>query len=435
MKVQSIPLASIIVKDRAREDKGDIQSLADGIARLGQLQPITVDENLRLVAGERRYLAHKLLKRTHIHAVIRHFDGPVDYHEVELSENIHRKELRWNERATLEKKISEYYKSHKGSWSHEDQAAERGVAQSTVSRRIKLAEAIELNPDYADYKTENDAWKAYQRDAEDEGIRKLKASSPTFNEILQHISPNYIVGDAFEGMEALRSQLRSGELKPFDAAEVDPPYGVDIDKAKNRNKFNRQSEYSEWSKDSFEHLFTRTAQFVFDLLADDAWAIFWYGPTWHHEVKTILRSVGFSVGDIPALWYKTNIAGQTNSPDTQFGSQYEPFFLSRKGKALLTRDGRGKGNVLAVPALKDKVHDTEKPLELLQQILERIVDPSSRILIPFLGSGVTLRAAAKVGCTGVGWDLSEKNKLRFEGRVKEDLMNRIRELENREAAE
>jgi len=435
MKVQSIPLASIIVKDRAREDKGDIKSLADDIARLGQIQPITVDEHLNLVAGERRYLAHKLLEKTHIYAVIRHFDGPVDKDEVELSENINRKELHWSERATLEKKISDYYKAHKASWSHEDQAAERGIAQSTVSRRIKLAEAIELNPDYADYQTENDAWKAYKRDEEDITIQKLKASSPTFNEILQHISPNYIVGDAFEGMEALRSQLCAGEIKPFDAAEVDPPYGVDIDKAKNRNKFNRQSEYTEWPKDSFEGLFTRTAQLVYDLLAPDAFAVFWYGPTWHHEVKTILRSVGFSVGDIPALWYKTNIAGQTNSPDTQFGSQYEPFFLARKGKALLTRDGRGNGNVLAVPALKDKVHDTEKPLELLQKLLGRIVDPSSRILIPFLGSGVTLRAAAKIGCTGVGWDLSEKNKLRFEGRIKEDVIRHVMEIENREAAE
>jgi len=165
-------------------------------------------------------------------------------------------------------------------------------------------------------------------------------------------------------------------------------------------------------------LFETTASLVKDCLEPHAFAVFWYGMSRHQEVLEILRRVGWSVPDIPAIWYKGEV-GQTASPDTTFGSCYEPFFVARKGQPKLARPGRG--NVFNFTSLQKKTHPTEKPVWLLEELLRVFCWPGSRVLCPFLGSGVTLRAAYKLGHTGMGWDLSERHKAGFLATVAADM--------------
>jgi ParB family chromosome partitioning protein len=51
----------IIIGERHRRDLGDIDGLAASIAAIGLLNPITIDEGGRLLAGARRLAACKLL--------------------------------------------------------------------------------------------------------------------------------------------------------------------------------------------------------------------------------------------------------------------------------------------------------------------------------------------------------------------------------------
>jgi ParB family chromosome partitioning protein len=57
----TLPLDRIIIGRRHRRDLGDIAGLAASIRDIGLLNPITVDENGRLLAGARRLAACKLL--------------------------------------------------------------------------------------------------------------------------------------------------------------------------------------------------------------------------------------------------------------------------------------------------------------------------------------------------------------------------------------
>jgi ParB family chromosome partitioning protein len=57
----SFPLANIRVGKRHRRDMGDIAGLAASISDIGLLNPITVDEDGRLLAGARRLVACKRL--------------------------------------------------------------------------------------------------------------------------------------------------------------------------------------------------------------------------------------------------------------------------------------------------------------------------------------------------------------------------------------
>jgi site-specific DNA-methyltransferase (adenine-specific) len=427
MDLREIPLHQIkIPKDRAREDKGDIIGLAADIKTRGLLQPITVKPDFTLVAGERRYLAHRLNDATKIWAVIRKGETDTSSYEIELVENIVRKDLAWPERAKLELKIwnlkvGEYGEfntlTNPKGWSNVKQGKLVGSDESAVRRRLELAETMAEVPDLGldDCKTEDEAWKVNSK-LKERGVNleMLKKVPAHVKEAIDRASEHYIIGDFFEQWETIDTEIA-------DFAEVDPPYGVDLDKRKSRNADDRpMEEYQEWETDTYPALMKRTATAVHSLLKPNAFAVFWYGMSWHSEVVEILRSSGFSIPDIPAVWTKGE-GGQTASPDTTLGSCYEPFFLARKGQPKLAKPGRG--NVFNFPGLMKKVHPTEKPMPLLEDILKTILFPGSFVLVPFLGSGVTLRAAYKLGHTGMGWDLSQEHKNGFLKRIVEDKGN------------
>ena len=57
----------------------------------------------------------------------------------------------------------------------------------------------------------------------------------------------------------------------------------------------------------------------------------------------------------------------------------------------------------------------------MDELLETFTLPGSVICVPFLGSGVTLRAAYRRKCTGYGWDLDEMTRNRFINQVYRDI--------------
>jgi ParB/RepB/Spo0J family partition protein len=424
MQVQEIPLAKIKIKDRVREDKGDIEELAALIREHGLIQPVTITTDFQLVAGERRYLAHRLLGVDTIKAIVRNdIKDDTTILEIELVENLGRKDLVWHERAKAELKLynikvaefGEYNSTTKKGWTQEQQATLVGRTPIAVSHSLHLARIMEESPELEldKFDAEDQALKDIKRLEEEVVIKAARAKVPDhIKAAIDDADEHYLIGDALKEMSLMKKDI-------FDFAEVDPPYGVDLDKRKSRNTDTRpMSTYREWTEISYPSLFFDTAQLVYDRLKDNKFAVFWYGMSWHCDVLRILREVGFGVPDIPAVWTKGE-SGQTASPYTTLGSCYEPFFLARKGKPKLPR--RGRGNVFDFQPVGKKDHATEKPIALMEEILDLCLDPGSHILIPFLGSGVTLRAAYRKKHTGVGWDLSQQHKDSFLRRIQEDV--------------
>jgi ParB family chromosome partitioning protein len=66
----AVPIASIKVGPRIRQDFGDIDALAASIAELGLLHPIVIDKHHKLLAGERRLRAAQKLGWTTIPVTI-----------------------------------------------------------------------------------------------------------------------------------------------------------------------------------------------------------------------------------------------------------------------------------------------------------------------------------------------------------------------------
>ncbi len=94
-----IEIDKIRVGERRREDFGDIAGLAESIRQYGLLHPIVVDDEMNLVAGERRLRACQSLGWNDIEASPLGLLTDAERREIELEENEKRKDLTPYERA------------------------------------------------------------------------------------------------------------------------------------------------------------------------------------------------------------------------------------------------------------------------------------------------------------------------------------------------
>jgi len=425
MEIKEVPITRVRTGERYRYEMGDITDLAKNIAEIGILQPITVDPRYLLLAGGRRLAAAKEAGLKNIPVIVRRVRTEVDRREIELVENIFRKDLTWVERSNLEKCIFDLRRESNPKHKMSEQADEKGVTTQTVSRRILIAEAMEAIPELADCKTEDEAWKKLKRLEEQVVVRTLteRAGSKT-KTAHKWAKDHYMIGDTLK-------QLPKIDNGVFRFAEVDPPYGVNLPEKKGRNKDIAQLDrYNEVPSNKYEDFLNNVGSEVFRVLTDNTFCVWWYGHSWYASVVRILSEVGFKVQEVPGIWYKGQ-AGQTSSPDTMLASCYEPFILCRKGMPKMRTPGRSNVFDFSPVSAQTKIHPTERPLELMKEILATFTYPGTSVLVPFLGSGVTLRAAYHSQLTGYGWDLDKLCKKRFISQVANDFL-KVEEEEDAE---
>ena len=100
-----IPIKDIIVKKRIRKDMGEIEVLAESLKRFGQICPIVINKKNLLIAGGRRLEAAKYLGWRTINAVISDSSDELARLELEVEENVQRRELSMEEVAEASRKI------------------------------------------------------------------------------------------------------------------------------------------------------------------------------------------------------------------------------------------------------------------------------------------------------------------------------------------
>lgn len=186
---------SIRIGARHRIDLGDIQELADSIALLGLLQPITISPDGTLICGLRRLAAVKLLGWKHVNVWVRSgISSELERLLAEQHENELRKPYTVVEAAGLYAELKRY---------QEEDAARRqeatrfgGVGNFPTPRGRAAAQAAEAIPGAPSYKT-MDRVLEVQRAAADERLDPVvRALAEREFDALQHdgkVDPHYRV--------------------------------------------------------------------------------------------------------------------------------------------------------------------------------------------------------------------------------------------------
>lgn len=429
------------------KDHASLEALSDDISERGVLSSLVVadkqaiedeevldnetnsDKRYLLMAGGRRLAASSMADLEFVPCRI--YDELLDEEElrtVELHENLIRKDLSWQERITLEKELHEMQVAKKGKkvstakdaggHSIADTAKMLGKHRSTVSQDIELANAIEEIPELAQQKDFTSAKKLYTKikdkmakEEQAEELRTKRENTPD-DKIHKKLSSKYMVRDFFEGVENVPDSS-------VDLIEIDPPYAVDL---KNRKKGGEVGtrEYNEIDKDDYPDFMRRVFAESFRTLKDNGWIICWFGPEpWFENIYKWMTEAGFTGNRLTAKWIKPS--GQTMQPKYYMANAVEEFFYMRKSQGQLQQQGRKNWFDTKPVAPSKKVHPTERPIELLEEIINVFVWKGARIMVPFAGSGNTLLAGANLDMDAFGFDLTQSYKDDYDLKVYNSL--------------
>jgi ParB family chromosome partitioning protein len=100
-----ITIKDIVVRKRIRRDMGDIEALAESLKHYGQISPIVVSKKNVLIAGGRRLEAAKHLGWRTINAIVLENTDEISRLELEVEENIQRRDFNIEEVAEATRKI------------------------------------------------------------------------------------------------------------------------------------------------------------------------------------------------------------------------------------------------------------------------------------------------------------------------------------------
>lgn len=425
VSIPNCTLATIDIKDidegsRFREDYGDLTDLKFSIQTQGLINPIAVmrqpegEKEFILVAGGRRLRAMQELALEDVPVRIFEKFDELTLRLLELAENLQRKDMTWQEQNKLQREIHALQQKMHGAasphsnsgWRIEDTAQMLGVSKATISESISLGEKMEkygsVLGDPSKYKTENEARKAVKT-VEEAMIRAELArraeKKQSSNNFVQLMSNNYILGDCIEGLAKTPDET-------FDFAEVDPPYGIDLDKIKRDNDC---VGYNEVEQDNYLVFTRQVLTQVYAKLKPNSFCVYWFGmEPWLEYIYRIAIEVGFTGSRIPLIWTKPN--GQSLNPSQSLATAYETAFVFRKGSPALAKPGRTNIFAYTPIAANKKFHPTQKPLDLYQEIYQTFSFEGAKCVVPFAGSGASLVAAAMCKRQAVGWDLTEEFK-------------------------
>jgi ParB/RepB/Spo0J family partition protein len=211
----SKPIAEIRIGFRYRKDLGDLRALAASIAEVGLLHPIVVTPSGRLIAGQRRLEACRLLEWDAVPVTV------VDLYQAvrgEAHENFLRKDLLPSEIVSLKRAIEplERRAARERQGSRTDLCHPATVAECHGAARDKIARYLGVG------KTTIDRAEAVVEAAEEE--------PESFGHLVEQMDRSGKVAGAYRRLEVLKQakdleaaapEFRSG---PFQVIVADPPW-------------------------------------------------------------------------------------------------------------------------------------------------------------------------------------------------------------------
>lgn len=416
-----IPISDIDTSNRVREDFGDMLELIRSIGDNGLLQPIAVeliDNKFKLLDGGRRLKALKEMGTETIPSLI--FPGPLDEltrKQIELDATEQHKHFshieRYKQVAEIHKLMQEKYgkktSTAKGAegWSMGDTAKRMGKSIAWVSTAIEMDEAVKVLPELAGTKNDLEA-RTMLRQAGRVVEREVLLAEVKQSRILTpvdvqrgEVDNTFIVGDAL--VEVLNVPDKSQDL-----VEVDWPFSIDLEDG--------QGNYEDICKEEYILFMQQTLAQVKRILKLDGWLIVWYASEpWQESTFLVIKEIKLRCRRIPGFWEKSK--GETKRPEYYLSTNQETFYYAGGVDATIVRRGRSnRFDQEPVPS-QLKIHRTQKPVKLYEDIFSTFVLPKTEATIMFAGSGSALLACSNLGMKCRGFDKKEEYKRFFSANV------------------
>ena len=202
-----------------------------------------------------------------------------------------------------------------------------------------------------------------------------------------------IEGDCLEVMRGFAD-------KQFDLVLTDPPYGIDLD-TDFSGMVSRPGGYKGKMRGNTYEKVENDVNFNFQPYFEEIKRISKRQVIFGADY--ILERSEFIKGSI-SIWDKR----LTDSADLMFGSCFETvWFFPRRKRDFYRYKWAG---IFGTEREREKVrlHPTQKPLELVQQIMSEVAKEGESVLDPFMGSGTTIVAAQYLKLNATGIEISPK---------------------------
>jgi len=452
LRLEDIDTGKRFRKEYNGKDDASLEALSADIGERGVLSSLVVadknqiedsevlenetdhDKPYILMAGGRRLAGAAMADLETVPCrIYDHILSEEELRTVELHENTLRKDLSWQEKIALTKELHEHEVKRKGKkvstapdapgHSMEDTAKMLGKHRSSVSRDIELAEAIEDIPELAEQESQHKAQKLYKKlkdqmvkEKKAEELRNKRNSTPD-DQIRRRLANKYMVRDFFEGVKNVKSES-------IDFIEIDPPYAVDLQRKKKGGELTTR-DYNEIDRDKYPNFMRNVFGECSRVLKPNGWIICWFGPEpWFEKIYKWMSGAGFQGNRLTGKWIKPS--GQTMQPKYYMANAVEDFFYMRKGQAQIQQQGHKNWfDVKPIPP-NNKVHPTERPIELMEEIINIFVWRGARGMVPFAGSGNTLLAGANLDMDFFGFDLTQSYKDDYDIKVYDSIPSRYK---------
>jgi DNA modification methylase len=260
--------------------------------------------------------------------------------------------------------------------------------------------------------------KKIEQKATPEIKEKLSTGELTINEVYQEIKKEEKKEELKEKIQSQRIETKISEnIKNGNSLEIlekledgcidivltDPPYGINY--ISNRSIYDDSITKRGLMNDGDEafEILEKTCQILSNKTAQNAHLYFFCSWSVYSKFESIISKY-FTI-KTPLVWDKGNKG--SGDLENDWGNQTEIIIFCVKGKKLVNNR---RGNLLSIPRLHSSkmIHPTQKPVELINEILEVSYTKGDFIVDPFMGSGSTIKACNKINAKSLGIEIDNE---------------------------
>ena len=211
-----------------------------------------------------------------------------------------------------------------------------------------------------------------------------------------------INGDCLEVMKGLKDES-------VDMVLTDPPYGIDFqsDRRKVKHDKIKGDKNLDWLDEFVDEIFrvskNNTAHYVFCS---------------YHNIDVFKQAIErkFKVKNI-LTWVTNNHS--TGDLKGDFAPKTEFIIFFHKGRRFI--NGKRDNNVLEYSKTKNELHPTQKPVDMLEFMIEKFSDEKNIVLDPFMGSGTTGVGCVKTNRNFIGFEIDKEYFELAQNRIKKEI--------------